>query len=362
MESQIKPAQSGRLASLDILRGFDLFMLVFFQPVLLALGQQMDVPFMNKILYQFDHEVWVGFRFWDIIMPLFLFMCGASMPFSFTKYLKTHSKWQMYKKVLKRVVILYILGGVAQGNFLGLDPHNVQLYTNTLQAIAAGYLIAAILLMSFETKGRLIATVALLIIYWIPMTFCGDFTKEGNFAYKLEELILGNFRGDPTYTWIWSSLTFGATTMLGVFAGHIMRTGSADKFRTAKVLFVTGIVLTVAGWLWGLQMPVIKRIWTSSMVLVSGGYCFLLMALFYYLVDCKSYSKGLNWLKIYGMNSIVAYVLGELVSFSCIALSLCYGLEQFTGDYYPVVIKLANYSIVFFILWVMYKDKVFLKI
>ena len=70
-----------RLASLDILRGFDLFLLVFFQPVLWVLARQLDVPFLNGILYQFDHEVWEGFRFWDLVMPLFLFMTGASMPF-----------------------------------------------------------------------------------------------------------------------------------------------------------------------------------------------------------------------------------------------------------------------------------------
>ena len=71
-----------RLASLDILRGFDLFLLVFFQPVLWALAHQLNTPWLNSILSQFDHEVWEGFRFWDLVMPLFLFMTGASMPFS----------------------------------------------------------------------------------------------------------------------------------------------------------------------------------------------------------------------------------------------------------------------------------------
>lgn len=77
---------SSRLASLDILRGFDLFLLVFFQPVFVALGQQLDLPFLNRLVYQFDHEAWVGFHLWDLVMPLFLFMTGASMPFSLSKY------------------------------------------------------------------------------------------------------------------------------------------------------------------------------------------------------------------------------------------------------------------------------------
>lgn len=80
MNTPLSPV-SGRLASLDILRGFDLFLLVFFQPVFVALGQRLNFPWLNDILYQFDHESWIGFRFWDLVMPLFLFMTGASILF-----------------------------------------------------------------------------------------------------------------------------------------------------------------------------------------------------------------------------------------------------------------------------------------
>ena len=87
MKNKLPENNSTRLASLDILRGFDLFLLVFFQPVLGALARQMNMPFLDSIIYQFDHEVWEGFRFWDLVMPLFLFMTGASMPFSLSKYM-----------------------------------------------------------------------------------------------------------------------------------------------------------------------------------------------------------------------------------------------------------------------------------
>lgn len=87
MKNKLPENNSIRLASLDILRGFDLFLLVFFQPVFVALARQMNMSFLDSILYQFDHEVWEGFRFWDLVMPLFLFMTGASMPFSLSKYM-----------------------------------------------------------------------------------------------------------------------------------------------------------------------------------------------------------------------------------------------------------------------------------
>ena len=109
-------------------------------------------------------------------------------------------------------------------------------------------------------------------------------------------------------------------------------------------------------------MPVIKRLWTGSMTLLSGGYCFLLMAFFYYWIDYKGRIWGLNWLKIYGMNSIAAYLLGEVINFRCVAASVSYGLEQYLGDYYQVWLTFANYLILFFILRAMYKCGLFLKV
>lgn len=353
---------STRLASLDVLRGFDLFLLVFFQPVFIALGNQLNLSWLNSILYQFDHEIWVGFRFWDLVMPLFLFMTGASMPFSFSKYQNSPNKKAAYYKVLKRFFLLFIFGMIVQGNLLGLDSNHFYLYTNTLQAIASGYLIASVLLLHCTIKMQIVFTSALLLIYWLPMTFSGDFTPEGNFANQLDQVILGRFRGDPSYTWVWSSLTFGVTVMLGTFAGRIMKEGKKNQKQVVKNLSLIGCALIALALLWSWQMPVIKRIWSASMALLSGGYCFLLMAIFYYWIDYKGHIRGFSWLKIYGMNSITAYLLGEVVNFRCIANSVCYGLEPYLGKYYSVWLTFANFLILFFILKAMYKQQLFLKI
>lgn len=376
MNKLIPPTPSGRLASLDILRGFDLFLLVFFQPVFVALAHCLNLPWLNTVLYQFDHEVWVGFRFWDIIMPLFLFMTGVSMPFSFSKFKDDSNKGAIYRKIIKRFILLFIFGMIVQGNLLGLDPQRLYLYSNTLQAIATGYLIASVTLLHCSFKWQIIVTCLLLLAYWVPMTFLGDFTPEGNFAEKVDRMVLGHFRDGAywsedgnwhfspyyTYTWILSSLTFGVTVLLGTFAGRIMKEGKADRKRVVQVLLLVGVALIGASLLWSLQMPIIKRIWTCSMTLFSGGLCFLLMGIFYYWIDYKGHSNGLNWLKIYGMNSITAYILGEVVNFRCIAASVSYGLEQYMGNYYAVWLSFANYLIVFLILRMMYKHGVFLKI
>lgn len=365
----------GRVASLDILRGFDMFLLLFFQPVLVHLGRVVDLPWLNDILYQFEHETWEGFRAWDMIMPLFMFMVGTSMPFSFAKFLNGNNRRALYIKILKRVALLYIFGMIVQGNLLSLDTHSIRLYSNTLQAIAAGYLIAAVILLNLSIRKQLMATLALMIIYWIPMTFCGDFTPENNFAEAVDRIVLGRFRDGVhwddsgiwhfsewyTYTWIWSSLTFGATVMLGAFAGQIIKR-STDKEHTSVMLALAGVICIVLGLVWGLQMPIIKRLWTSSMTLFAGGISFLLMAGFYFWIDYKGHSKGLNWLKIYGANAITAYVIGEVINFRSVVSSVSFGLQPILGDYYQVWLTFGNSMILFLILYYMYRQRIFLKL
>ena len=120
--------------------------------------------------------------------------------------------------------------------------------------------------------------------------------------------------------------------------------------------------MVIAGWLWGIELPVIKKLWTSSMVLVSSGYCFLLMGLFYYWIDYKGHRKYTTWLKVYGMNSILAYMLTNVVSFRCIGESLFFGTQQYLGNYYPVLIAMCDVSVIYVLLYAFYKHNIFLKV
>ena len=368
--------KTDRLASLDILRGLDLFMLVFFQPVFMAFARHWsDNPVFSFLLKQFNHASWEGFTAWDLVMPLFLFMVGAAMPFSFSKYIKSKDKSAIYKKIARRFIILFILGMVVQGNLLSLNLMNIRIYTNTLQAIAVGYLIAAMMILHISKRWQIIITLLLLISYWALLTFAGDFTPDGNFAERIDRAVLGkvrdgvyynqdgswHFSDHYRYTWVLTSMVFGVTTMMGVFAGQIMKNGK-NKLLNSELLLATGMILLLTGWFLSFQTPIIKQIWTASMTLWSGGWCFLLMALFYYIVDYKGWSKGLNWLKVYGMNSIIAYTLGMVVSFRSIANSLLWGLERYVGDYYEAILTFANFMILFLILNMMYRMRVFVKI
>ena len=349
-QKRAKPVYK-RLESLDVLRGFDLFCLVALEGVLHPLGRAIDADWYNSFLWCFSHVEWEGFSSWDLVMPLFMFMAGVSMPFALSRYKAMPDKWAVYRRIIKRVILLWVFGMMCQGNLLGLDPDRIYFYSNTLQAIAMGYLIAAMLFLHVRPAVQVGTAVGLLLVYWGVMQFVtigsyggGNFTPDGNLAEWIDRTVLGRFRDGATvengvvvfsesyrYTWILSSLNFGVTVLTGVFAGHILKS-------------------------------VIKKIWTSSMVLVSSGYCFLLMGLFYYWIDYRGRRKHITWLKVYGMNSIVAYMLANVVSFRCIGTSLFHGLEQYIGNYYPVLIAASNALIIYVILWLLYKRNIFLKV
>ena len=361
----LQPNQSNdskRLESLDILRGFDLFLLVGFQPVLVAFGQAAQWEWLTPLLYQFDHEAWDGFRFWDLIMPLFLFMAGMSMPFSLSKYRQVSQRSAMYRRVVKRVIVLFILGMVVQGNLLTLDPGQLKIYTNTLQAIAAGYLIAFLVLTHIPERAQIGMTALLLLIYTLPFLLTDDYSMENNFAARIDKALLGRFQGDPSYTWIWSSLTFGVTVLLGAFCGQMIRTGRSTPLTTVRRIVCVGVGLVLLSLPVDSFHPIIKRIWSGSMTLLAGGYCFLLAGLFYYWIDVKGRGNGLRWLKVYGMNSIAAYLLGEVINFRCIAHSVSYGLQNHFGDFYSVWLTAMNFLILYVILCAMSRLNIYLKI
>ena len=374
-------SSSKRLESLDALRGFDLFFLVALGPLMHSLARTANVEWLNESMWVFSHVSWEGFSPWDLIMPLFLFMSGISMPFSLSRYKSISDKRPLLRRLAKRILLLWIFGMMCQGNLLALDPNTIYLSSNTLQAIATGYLITALLFLFTSRRTQIITAVVLLLVYWTAMQFItvdgyggGNYTPQGNLAEWIDNTVLGRFRDTAQvidgkvvvadwyhYTWILSSLNFGVTVLTGLFAGYIAKDKIEEK-KKLKLYFGTGITMVIAGWLWNFQMPVIKTIWTSSMVLVSSGYCFLLMGLFYYWIDYKGHRSGITWLKVYGMNSIVAYMLANVVNFRCIGESLFYGLEQYMGSYYSFLMTLWNIGAVYVIIWFMYKRGIFLKV
>ncbi|MCM1176944.1 MAG: hypothetical protein NC308_09145 [Clostridium sp.] len=369
-----------RLASLDVLRGLDLFLLLAIGPVLHTLVWTSDGAAIDIIRGQVEHAAWHGFVLWDIIMPLFMFMSGVTIPFSMERYKSgIRPDKTFYLRLLKRFAMLFFLGWIVQGNLLAFDWKAFHPFANTLQAIAVGYVFSALIYVLLDRKWQIMAVLVLFIAYIVAFIASGmDLDPQSNIAMAVDKAVLGSHRDGVVwlpdgswsydlsyqYTWILSSLNFIVTVMLGCFAGQIMKNGEDGMAtsRKAAMLLVTGILLVAAGLLMDPFFPIIKKIWSSSMTLFSGGICFLLMAAVYYAVDVKGRSRGLDWARYYGMNSIAAYFIGEVIVFTSVSASFLHGMEQWLGEYYPVLLSAANVTILFLILRRMYKSGIFLKI
>ena len=368
-QQQGKPA--GRVMSIDALRGFDMFWIIGGERIFASLHDVFNRPETAWIRTQLTHVKWEGFRFEDLIMPLFLFIVGVVMPYSLNKRrLKGHGKMRLYQHVLKRTIILFVLGMVAQGNLLEYDLSTLHIYSNTLQAIAAGYIIAAIIMLNLGIRWQIATTGIMLLLFWalmmlvpVPGHGAGVLTPDGNLAIYIDRIIFGRFIDgtDPPYTWILSGMTFGCTVMLGVMAGHLLR---SNKVGIRKVLWllVAGGGCIVAGLIWSLFFPIIKHLWTSSFVLFSGGLCFMLLALFYMVIDVLGFRKWAFGFVVIGMNAIAVYMATHLINFRNIGGVFVEGLEKYAGNWYSLIYALAGFAVVWLILWWMYRKKTFIKI
>lgn len=367
-----------RLESLDILRGLDLFILVAFQPVFMQLAKASGDGSWLKAVFNalFTHVEWEGFHLWDQVMPLFMFMAGTSISYAMAGYKegKKAISGRLFYRVSKRVILLWIFGAIVQGNLLDLDFSTLHLYTDTLQAIAMGYLFSVILYLLLPTKGLIAVFFLLPVIYTTGMLLTGGYAPGNNLAELIDHHVLGRFWGGAYVadsgevifaewyhiSWVYSTLNFTATMLSGVLTGCVLRTCMANR-RKVLLLLSAMTVCFVSAFIFSRFEPVIKRLWTSSMTFLSSGFSILLMTLSYVWIDLKKRGKYLKWLKIYGMNSILAYMLFYTLNTESLRNLWLHGFEHLTGNYYPVLFTLSHVAIVFLILYYLYRKRIFLK-
>jgi predicted acyltransferase len=290
------------------------------------------------------------------------------MPFSFAKRIEAGGKAKVYLKIVRRVILLWIFGMIAQGNLLKADMSVLRLYSNTLQSIASGYLVAAILLLNVSIRTQFLVMVGLLVGYWLLMAFvpfpggvAGMIEPTMNLARYIDDIVLGRFDDGSTYTWVLSSMGFAATVLLGVMAGHLLRSNK-DQRTKARWLVAGGICCLAVGLVWGQFFPVIKHIWSSSMVLWAGGWSILLLALFYYLIDVLGWRRWSFFFVVIGMNAIVAYMAPRIIPFGTIGDNLVAGLAKHLGMFGGLVKALAGFMALWLMLWYMQRKKTFLKV
>ena len=333
-----------RLFSLDLLRGLDMLLLTVLEPLISGL-QNTFKCFPESVMGQLTHN-WLGFTLYDIIMPLFIFMCGAAIPFSLGRRLK-EGKLVFLRHVLGRVVLLWFLGGCVQGNWLAFDPHTFCPYANTLQAIAFGYLATALMMMVPGRVFQYALPIALTAGYGVLLG-C-NFTETDNLALTVDRAFRGalvpadNTFCDAPYTWVLTSMMFAAMTMCGYHATRIL-VGAGTAWRKTSVLSAYGAVLLGAGWVAAIWIPVAKPVYSISFTLQAMGWCVLALASLYVLTDIYRFRRGTSLALLFGQFALTAYIIRELFAGVLIQLATTVGsgLDRLFhgGGAYGIVIQL----------------------
>ncbi|MEP6948331.1 MAG: DUF5009 domain-containing protein [Ginsengibacter sp.] len=363
---------SKRLYSLDALRGFDMFWIMGAEEIFHGLSKATGSPFWGAIANQFTHPDWNGFHFYDLIFPLFLFIAGVATPYSVGRELQNgKSKKQLLIRVVRRGLTLVLLG-IIYNNGLQLRPFADIRFGSVLGRIGLAYMFANIIYIYSKQRAQLIWFCSLLIGYWLLLKFTsapgfpmGDLTMEGNFASYLDRSILPGklYLGIHDPEGLVSTIPAIGTGLLGILTGSYLKNSIVSGQAKALRLALFGIVFIALAWLWNLDFPVNKNLWTSSFVLNVGGISLLLLALFYYIIDVLGYVRWSFFFRIIGMNSILIYMSGRFINWEYSTNGFFQWVGQLVGDPFDVVAMAICYVMVkWAFLYFMYRKKVFLRV
>jgi predicted acyltransferase len=357
------------LASIDALRGFDMFWIIGGGTIFAGLYDVLPHPATQWIRRQLEHVQWEGFHFYDLIFPLFLFIVGLVLPFSVSRRLRTgQGSRKLFWHIVRRSAVLILLGFIYNG-FLSFDFADTR-WAGVLQRIGLCYFFAAVLTLYSGWRIQALAAAAILFLYWlllaavpVPGYGAGVITPQGCLASYVDRLLLPGvlYYGCGDNEGLLSTLPAVATTLLGVLAGHWLHS-EARHGRKVLGLAFAGVVCVVVGYLWGLSFPIVKIIWTSSYVLYAGGWSLLLLALFYWLVDVKGFKRWAFFFVVIGANPITIYFLQAVVDFPAVAKFFVQGAITHSGSLQPMLLPLSVLAVKWLFLWFLYRRGIFLKI
>jgi predicted acyltransferase len=360
-----------RLMSLDALRGFDMFWIVGADSLVEALHKVSDNRFVSGLANQLRHVSWEGFHFEDLIFPMFVFIVGVSTVFSLDRTIERDGRGRAVLRIVRRAVLLYLLGVFSYGGFEGTYEH-IRLL-GVLQRIALAYLFTGLIYCFLDWRGRLAWCVGLLVGYWALMTFvaapdgtAADFREGHNLANWIDShyLPLRKWDGDHDPEGLLSTLPAIANCLLGTFAGLLLRDSKRNDRTKVLYLIAAGVALVAAGWLWDLQFPVIKKIWTSSFVLVACGYSCLLLAAFHFVIEDLGWRRWAMPFVWIGANPITIYLLHEVVDFDKIAERFVGGQlgDELFHSYKQLAVAATGLLLVFALCRFLYKRNIFLRL
>jgi len=369
VENGQKDVGSGRVVSIDALRGFDMFWIIGGGTFVASLAGVWKHPVAETIQQQLHHVKWGGFHFEDLIFPLFVFLLGAVMPFSISRRLERgEGRARVYLHIVKRTIGLILIGLIMNG-LLRFDWPNMR-WPGVLQRIGLCYFFAALVVVHTKWRTQAIVVVVVLLAYWAvtmlvaaPGFEAGDLTAEGCLSsYVDQQVIPGTlYYGHGDNEGAISTVPAICTALLGALAGHWLRSNRSGSRKVAG-LALAGVGCVFTGYVWGLAFPIIKILWTSSYVLFAGGWSLLLLALFYWVIDVLGFKRWAFFFIVIGMNPITIYFLQRFVDFGDIAEFFAGGLVAHAGLYAALILPFGALMVRWLLLWFLYRHKIFFKV
>ncbi len=363
---------SPRILSVDALRGFDMFWIIGGAPFVASILQFCGPKAQHYLLPQLDHVEWEGFYFFDLIFPLFAFMVGMSVVFSLGKIVAQRGAGAAYGRLIRRSLVLFLFGIFYYGGLSHRWP-DIRLL-GVLQRLALVYLFTGIVFIHFRRCGTLVVLVALLLGYWAFLSFvrvpgvenptpASRYAEGTNWTNYIDSQYLPGRKWDGKWDpeGLLSTLPAIGTGLLGLLAGLLLKNTATSPGKKFAWLIGGGLLCLLLGYGWGGQLaalitkysgyqlptaerygypfPVIKKIWTSSYVLVAGGYSYLLMGIFYLVIDIwklRGWASPFVWI---GTNAITLYMAWNILDFRRLTARLVDGdlqaaIQKALGDSY----------------------------
>lgn len=402
------PPANDRLLSVDALRGFDMFWIIGAGALVQALDKMSGNGITRVLSNQLKHVPWEGFRFYDLIFPLFLFIVGVSLVFSLDRALARDGLRAALKRIVRRSLLLYLLGVFHSGGLTNPWP-DIAL-GGVLHRIAACYLFAATIYCACAARPKTMAGVAaaLLAGYWalLALVPIPDFKINqptvtelarqvgSESASAIAGAVKGRVRGsyeesrnltnylDFLYLYVpgqkvpryyineglLSTLPAIAICLLGALAGRLLKDERVKPIRKVSWLLAAGAVLVGLGLLWSLQFPLIKRIWTSSFCVVASGCSAMLLGVFYFVVDVCKFNRWCQPFVWIGMNPITIYLTASIVGFSRLAERFVGGDVRVFFDTHVatggggLIVALTGLALAVLFCWFLHREKIFLRV
>jgi predicted acyltransferase len=372
---QNQTTKNQRYLALDVLRGMTVALMILVN----------NPGSWSHVYAPLEHAAWQGCTPTDLVFPFFLFVVGASMFFSFSKYGNQLNR-ETLLKIGKRTLLIFAIG-----LFLNSFPQWSQDFSKlrimgVLQRIALAYGFAALMVLSFNKKQLLFRGGIILLLYWFIVAYSSGtdpYSLANNPASPFDTALLGVnhlYKGygipfDPEG--ILSTLPAIVTVIIGYLVGSVIK--ETEKVKVPVKLAIFGLTGVILGWIWGLYFPISKPMWTSSYVLYTAGWASLVLALLIWVIDIKGFTKwtsffvvfGVNPLFIFAFSGLWARVLGRLVHITTLDGKIVNGSSWLYNNLFVPIAGELNGSLLFaishvvlfwFLGYILYKKKVFIKV